>query len=392
MNERVVVIISVLAFINLTAINVLSWMKVKLHPAYFWLGCMFFATSMAITNNLHIFINHGNIWFYHFALFVNLAWGAYLIQFINSLRNSSEKRIQVNWKLFIPAFLYLPFVILCVLEPHWGVDSITLAKSGQMTIFGMLYNLIICFYTIGANLYLLVREYRGVKSDELVKSKQILERKEILWIMLFLQSMAFLPFIFKFDLEYIISYMPFFGQVFFLYIFFRLSNPTLSIANKYIGFKTDLSAVKLGKYASVKIQDEKVDDICLKMKQLMDVEEPFLNMDYSLSEMSKQLGITTNTLSMILNNKMSTSFPDYINSYRIGRALKLLSELKERKLTIEAVAYDSGFNNRTSFYAAFKKHTGTLPSEFVKAQKRETYSIDKSPLQTNVFYENKANR
>lgn len=219
MSERVVVIISALAFINLTAINILSWVKVKQHPAYFWLGCMFFATSMAITNNLHIFINHGNIWFYHFALFVNLAWGAYLTEFINSLRNKSEKRIRVDWRLFIPAFLYFPFIILCVVEPHWGVDSITLAKSGQMTIFGMFYNLIICFYTIGSNVFLLVREYRDVQSNESDKPKQILERKEILWIMLVLQLMAFLPFIFRFDLEYIISYMPVFGQIFSLHIF-----------------------------------------------------------------------------------------------------------------------------------------------------------------------------
>lgn len=370
MSERVVVIISVLAFINLTAINILSWIKMKQHPAYFWLGCMFFATSMAITNNLHIFINHGNVWFYHFALFVNLTWGAYLTQFINSLRNKSEKRIRVNWRLFIPASLYFPFIFLCLVDPQWGVDSITLAKSGEMTIFGMLYNLIICFYSVGSNVFLLVREYRDIQSNESDKPKQILERKEILWIMLVLQLMAFLPFIFKFDLEYIISYMPVFGQIFFLYIFFRLSNPTLSIVNKYIELKTDLSSGKIVKYASVKIQEDKVDDICSRMKQLMETEEPFLNMDYSLSEMSKQLGITTNTLSMILNNKMNTSFPDYINSYRIGRAQLLLSELKERNLTIEAVAYDSGFNNRTSFYAAFKKHAGTLPSEFVKAKNK----------------------
>ena len=99
------------------------------HPAYFWLGCMFFATSMAITNNLHIFINHGNILFYHFALFVNLAWGAYLTLFINSLINKSEKKNHVDWKLFIPALLYFPFIILCLVDPQWGVDSITLAKQ-----------------------------------------------------------------------------------------------------------------------------------------------------------------------------------------------------------------------------------------------------------------------
>jgi len=59
-------------------------------------------------------------------------------------------------------------------------------------------------------------------------------------------------------------------------------------------------------------------------------------------------------------------FRDFINSYRIRHALTLLDDFEKKNLTIESVAYESGFNNRTSFYNAFKKQTDKLPSAYLK--------------------------
>jgi AraC-like DNA-binding protein len=35
-------------------------------------------------------------------------------------------------------------------------------------------------------------------------------------------------------------------------------------------------------------------------------------------------------------------------------------------MTILAAAFDAGFNSKTTFNTAFKKHTNTTPAEFVK--------------------------
>ncbi|MPN36528.1 hypothetical protein SDC9_184037 [bioreactor metagenome] len=69
---------------------------------------------------------------------------------------------------------------------------------------------------------------------------------------------------------------------------------------------------------------------------------------------------------MVINTKFNTNFPDFINSYRVQYALNLLAVIEEKNLTIESIAYESGFSNRTSFYNAFKKQTGKLPSEYIK--------------------------
>ncbi|MFT3751839.1 MAG: hypothetical protein QM800_02835 [Paludibacter sp.] len=148
MGDKLIIIISGSAVLNLTLLSAISWFKSKNKPSAFWLGWLFFATAAAILDNTLIFIGAGTIFFYHLGVATNLAWGGYLIAYISSLRNPAEKAIKFNWKLFIPAYLYLPFLILTLLEPQWGKDSIKLAKVGKMTPFGIYYNFSICLYSI----------------------------------------------------------------------------------------------------------------------------------------------------------------------------------------------------------------------------------------------------
>lgn len=375
MHENIIASISVLAAFNLTLLALVCWFRTKKAPAYFWLGCMFIGAAIGITSNSHIHFGKGVILLYHISLILDLSWGGYLILFVQSLRERNLQKPLFDWKLFIPSMLYIPFVVLCIAEPQWATDTLLLAKQGQMTIFGLIYSLIAILYSIGAAVYLLVIEFskkHEIQGDSKLNSKI---RKEILWFMLALLFMAFTPFLLELDLDYINLYMPIFGQIFFLYIFFRLSHSSVFVLNDLLPVKILDSTEPSVKYAGIRIEDDKIDAICIRMNHLMENEKPFLRLEYNLNEMSKQLGISINILSMIINSKLKTSFPDYINSFRVKRAQQLLLELKERHLTIEAVAYDSGFSNRTSFYKAFKKHTGKLPSEFVKEQNKSKENL-----------------
>jgi len=188
--------------------------------------------------------------------------------------------------------------------------------------------------------------------------------KEVLWIMLALQLLAFIPFIFKFDIEYIILYMPVFGQIFFLYIFVRMTfSPNSPFNYENLSEKYTENGTK---YSTIKLNEQNAEAILERIHELMEKQKPFLDFDYTLSQMAKDLKVSPNILSMIINSKLNNSFPDFINSFRIKMAIELLEKANKKNLTIEAIAYDSGFNNRTSFYNAFKKQTGKLPREYLK--------------------------
>ena len=94
--------------------------------------------------------------------------------------------------------------------------------------------------------------------------------------------------------------------------------------------------------------------------------KPYLNPDLSLRDLAKQIDIHPNHLSWILNNSIGLNFNEFINQYRI-EAFKTNAKAQENAyLTIEGLAYESGFNSKTVFNTYFKKETGLTPRQFLK--------------------------
>ena len=79
-----------------------------------------------------------------------------------------------------------------------------------------------------------------------------------------------------------------------------------------------------------------------------------------------ELGITSESLSLIVNQKFEMGFRDLINSYRVNRVKELLSENKRSALSILDLALDSGFNSQASFYRAFKKFEDMSPKVYME--------------------------
>lgn len=103
--------------------------------------------------------------------------------------------------------------------------------------------------------------------------------------------------------------------------------------------------------------------IAAKLRIAMESDGLYREPDLSLRMLSERLGVSDINLSETFSAGLNTSFFDFVNGYRIAHACKLLSETNDKVL---AVAFDSGFNSRSTFSTAFKKHVGTTPSEYRK--------------------------
>lgn len=101
----------------------------------------------------------------------------------------------------------------------------------------------------------------------------------------------------------------------------------------------------------------------------MQNEKLYLKRDLSLKELATKFSIHSNYLSQVINEHFGKNFYDFINEYRIDAFKKLVQKPENKNLTILAIAYDCGFNSKSSFNKYFKKSTGITPSEFVKNQK-----------------------
>ena len=93
--------------------------------------------------------------------------------------------------------------------------------------------------------------------------------------------------------------------------------------------------------------------------------EPFVNPDLTLEVLSKSMNLSPSKVSAAINSILGKTFYDLINEQRVEKSKILLKS--KTNYTIEAIAFESGFNSRASFYRAFKKYTGETPSDFVKS-------------------------
>jgi AraC-like DNA-binding protein len=120
------------------------------------------------------------------------------------------------------------------------------------------------------------------------------------------------------------------------------------------------------KYSFSKLTENEKNQILNKLYDFIKREDkPFLNERISLAEVSKLLEIGSQQLSQVINEKTNFNFNDFINSYRIEESKQLLTSSSFLKLTIDAIAQKAGFNSKSAFYKAFKKHTGMTPKEFI---------------------------
>lgn len=106
-----------------------------------------------------------------------------------------------------------------------------------------------------------------------------------------------------------------------------------------------------------------------KVEQALLENEYYLSNEISLKSLSEKLKVGSNTLSKVINSESEMNFNDYINQKRIEKAKTRLLDNTYSHLTIEAVGNSVGFNSKSAFYSAFKKHTNTSPSTFVKENK-----------------------
>lgn len=103
-----------------------------------------------------------------------------------------------------------------------------------------------------------------------------------------------------------------------------------------------------------------------QLQKLMESEHLFTQPDITLGEVARKLDIHSNYLSEVINSRFNKNFYDYINAQRVTAFLSLVSDPKQRQYTLLALAFQCGFNSKSSFNRNFKKATGDTPSEYLQ--------------------------
>ena len=114
------------------------------------------------------------------------------------------------------------------------------------------------------------------------------------------------------------------------------------------------------------IETEKYDAIVLRLRDYMQQSKPFLDPSLSIDTLAKLINLPSNELSLTINRIIGQHFFDFVNLYRINLAAKMLIANEPQQKTILEILYEVGFNSKSSFNTAFKKHLLMTPSQYRK--------------------------
>jgi AraC-like DNA-binding protein len=121
-----------------------------------------------------------------------------------------------------------------------------------------------------------------------------------------------------------------------------------------------------------KIEPEILNEDLLKLKKYMKDEKPFLDPALTIQDISKEINVPVRELSILINHQLGQHFYDFVNTYRVENAMEILKDSSKSKVTVLEILYEVGFNSKSSFNTAFKKHTGNTPTEYRKTLQTNT--------------------
>ncbi len=119
------------------------------------------------------------------------------------------------------------------------------------------------------------------------------------------------------------------------------------------------------KYRKTGLSDALALEMKERLEQLMTEEKLYLNNELRLDDLAEALNLSRNHTSQIINQFYNLSFFDFVNRFRVQEAMELLGDQAYDR-TMTQLAFDSGFNNRASFYKAFKKFAKHSPSYYLQ--------------------------
>jgi AraC-like DNA-binding protein len=115
--------------------------------------------------------------------------------------------------------------------------------------------------------------------------------------------------------------------------------------------------------------DKELQEQALWLKNQIEKNRLYLDPELSLKSLASTLDMHPNVTSRIINEGLGVTFSDCINEYRVNAVKQRLSDPSYENDTFLAIAFDCGFNSKTTFNRIFKKYCSKTPIQFRKSLK-----------------------
>lgn len=110
-------------------------------------------------------------------------------------------------------------------------------------------------------------------------------------------------------------------------------------------------------------EDNQERELYEKIEHLMNEEKAYRMNDISLDKLAEMIGTNRTYISRAINNFTGKSFYNYVNSYRIEEATRILAD-PEKDIPLKNLSDMLGYNSISVFYRVFQKEIGCPLSKY----------------------------
>jgi len=268
--------------------------------------------------------------------------------------NLYKKKVQFNYALhFFPAIL--------MIVPN---IQLWLKYLGLMDIQSPILSIPYGYWVIAAHMvlytvliFLLIRKHRNLTSEYAkIRSK---------WATIL--GVLYAAFVLSYISYYSLVKFTFFNDVHDYMISIMMSISIYAIG--YFIFKQPRvfngefwSHLFLKQQSDSQLTENTKEEFYTGLLQHIETNKPYLDNNLRLVQLADEVGLSTHTLSMIINDRSSKNFNQFINEFRLREAEKMLMEGSSN--SIKSIYFDVGFNSKATFYKAFKNKYHCTPQQF----------------------------
>ena len=293
-----------------------------------------------------------------------------------------QKRDLIHLIPFVIVFInYIPFYLLSVNEKvtviqnslNYWPDTFKYQAGFLPENFSILFRLILAIIYLVLQ-WNLILSYKKVHKEN---SIQIQISNVLKWLKLFtitstviffgiigfMLTVFFLPSYYN---DYILMQIPslLVSVGFFVMAAYLLTHPEVLSGLPFVKYKEVPSDVVNDKSYMLPYINEDYKQEMEKIIHFFETENPYLNKELNINQVSVALDIPSRELSFIINNHFGQRFTDFINQYRIKHITKKNNKEYLSNFTIEAIASEAGFASKSTFNLAFKKYHQCTPTEY----------------------------
>lgn len=371
--DKIIDIISIFTIgTKLLLCLLLAFRKNNALPVYVLIILLLIPGITALTNYLMYYKLYNWVWLVHVQFMTILSLGPFLYIYTKMLLGQLTDFKPRLLLLFAPSILYIIVIIyhysLPISEQRLLVDNF----YSDLVWYLLYSNLVLGIYYF---VFLIISIVNVLKTEKVAlqvfSNLQVIKLKfikEFLFLSLAIAVVALpISMIMGNEISDLIV-LPVAMNIYTFYIYYQsINNGAVFNNEQFEVYQAEIEPLK--KFMDEKINHSKLTDdestkLYKSLLHLFELEKPWLEPELKLSTIAYRLNVSLHKLSEVINHEASQNFNEFVNEFRIRNAIKILEKDVDKKMKIENIGYDCGFNTKSNFYKIFKYKMHTTPAEY----------------------------